>query len=301
MTNVDIIEVHTDEYAEWVFDAKHPTQGRRFINAHNRMHELADESGVSIATFAPDRLPLEVMRAVHTDGHIQRVRDGYSDEWDGKRQDLGHLAALMCGGTWIAAHALLATEVNTGVHFAGAKHHAQADSSSGFCVFADFALAATLLTKFEDRRVAILDIDAHHGDGTENLTYANDRVLTFSIHQDMIFPGTGRYSAERWNVYNAPLEDGSGDVELLAHVDRFVQVARVFQADFLMVAMGADGLRADPLSGLRYTIQGLTEAVARVRQSWPTAPLLLGGAGGYQPDTETPEAWARMALAAVSG
>jgi acetoin utilization protein AcuC len=298
-----LIEVHTDDYRNWVFDTSHPTQGRRFIKAHERLHDLAAGQGVDVKTIESDYLPdHRVMRLAHSERYIAEVLDGYSDEWSGQNEDLGTLAHRMCGGTQLALDALLSERsvYLTAVHFPGAKHHAQFSHSSGFCVFADFAIAAIRATNL-GLRVAILDIDAHHGDGTENLTYSNQSILTYSIHDGNIFPGTGHYSVPSQHVYNSALEAEAGDSQLHEEVKKFVNLARDFNADLIMIAMGADGLRNDPLSTLTYSIDGLTRAVAFVRSEFPEHPILLGGAGGYQPDTETPEVWAQMAIAVTTG
>lgn len=298
--HLTLIEIHTDEYKNWVFDDSHPTQGRRFINAHNRLHDLAAESGLPVKTIESNYEPdPRTLRLVHDERYIYRVLSGYSDEWHGQREHLGLLAHTMSGGTLLALDALMDGEGKTAVHFAGAKHHAQFSNSSGFCVFADFAMAAHVATK-TGLRVAILDIDAHHGDGTENLTYSADKILTYSIHDGTIFPGTGKYSVPVNSVYNDPLAAGSGDAELRDGVSRFLELAEEYQPDLLMIAMGADGLRNDPLSSLEYSIDGMVEQVSAVRSKFPELPILLGGAGGYQPDDETPEVWARMAIAAAS-
>ena len=298
-----LIEVHTDDYRNWVFDSSHPTQGRRFINAHERLHALASKHGVDIKTIESNYLPdPRVMRLAHNERYIHQVLDGYSDEWIGQNEALGALAHRMCGGTQLALDALLQDpdDFKTAVHFPGAKHHAQFSNSSGFCVFADFAIAAIRAAGL-GLRVAILDIDAHHGDGTENLTYSNLGILTYSVHDGNIFPGTGHYSVPSQHVYNDALEAEAGNVDLHESIENFINLTHKFGADVIMIAMGADGLRNDPLSTLTYSIEGMAREVALVRSSFPEHPILLGGAGGYQPDTETPEVWARMVIAATTG
>lgn len=295
-----LLLVHSDEYNNWVFSSTHPTQGRRYVNARNRLHELAAEHGLTIDERVSDLLPaFEELERVHDREHIERVvLEGRSSEWAGERTDLGRLALRMAGGTLLAADALERGEALTAVHFAGAKHHAQRGWSSGFCVFADFALAAIRLAD-KGHRVAILDIDAHHGDGTETLTKHHDNILTMSVHDGTIFPGTGTVDDPDFHVYNSPLAAGSGDEALQAEVELFCGLIDRFRPHFIFIAAGADGLREDPLSTLQYSVAGLTDAVRLVRQCEPSTPILVGGAGGYRPDDHTPEAWAQMALAAA--
>jgi acetoin utilization deacetylase AcuC-like enzyme len=298
-SDAPLVLVHSDEYANWVFDTQHPTQGRRFMKARERLFALALEAGVTVREVESDLLPGPAnLELVHDPGYVHDVLvAGRSNEWSGPRPDLGVLASRMAGGSLVALEELLTGRALTAVNFAGAKHHAQRDRSSGFCVFADFALAArTAVTR--GRRVAILDIDAHHGDGTENLLGDVDEVLTFSAHDRTIFPGTGREDDAPRHVFNEPLAAGSGDDELLAGVERFIALATDFGADVVLIAMGADGHATDPLSTLQYSVEGMVAAVRTVRRAFPEMPILLGGAGGYQPDDVTPEVWARMALAA---
>ncbi len=183
------------------------------------------------------------------------------------------------------------------MHLPGAKHHAQYDYSSGFCVFADFALAADIATKDHGKKVAILDIDAHHGDGTENLTADNPSILTYSIHEKGIFPGTGNESNPSRGVYNAPLASRAGDDALLHAVMEFAGLTEHFGADLIFVACGADAHAEDPLSSLTYSTKGYRAVAQYLREVFPDHPILMGGAGGYLPDTRTPEVWCTFANA----
>jgi acetoin utilization protein AcuC len=307
--------IHSEEYAKWVFDESHPTQGRRFIKAAELLRELAPDANIEIAEIESDYFPpFEQLQYAHTRKYIEQVLlDGESGEWSGQRRDLGATALRMAGGTILAAEALLQGRALTAVNFAGAKHHAMADHSSGFCVFNDLAITARHVlcsdrtifcpvTKSMRRvaRIAILDIDAHHGDGTEKLLVDNGRVLTFSVHDGSIFPGTGKQDDTDAHVFNRPLEPGAGDLQLEHAVADFVMYADRFGPDMIFIAMGADGHETDPLSSLQYTIEGMVQAVRNVRRAYPETPILLGGAGGYQPDTITPEVWARMAIATAT-
>ena len=167
-----VVLVHHDDYADWAFDSHHPTQGRRFTKARELLLELADEADVDVIEIASDLLPdRAVLETVHEPAYVDEVIvQGRCGEWAGERPDLARIAHRMVGGTLLAAQALVEGRSLTAVHFPGAKHHAMRDHSSGFCVFADFAITARQLLSHPDSdvdRIAILDIDAHHGDGTE--------------------------------------------------------------------------------------------------------------------------------------
>jgi len=286
--------VHSDSYANWVFDPTHPTQGRRFINGFDKIQESFTYIDVRSPRLA-ERSELEL---VHSPEYVDQViGDFRCDEWLGQRPELAELAQTFVGGTLVALDALLAGETLTAVHLPGAKHHAQFDHSSGFCVFADFAIAAHIATSL-GRKVAIFDFDAHHGDGTENLCAENPNILTFSVHQNGIFPGTGHEDDASKHVYNRPLDPDLSD-RVLADDERLVlaglefqQLAREFGADLIFIAAGADGHYSDPLSSLRYSPGGVFKTMGNLRQAFEQTPILVGGAGGYRPDDATPEMWA---------
>ena len=284
--------VHSPDYANWFFSADHPTQGRRFINGYNLIKGNQQILQPRLATVA------ELSR-VHSAGYIKEVTNDHSCfEWSGAREDLARFAQLFAGGTLVALESLLVGNADLAIHLPGAKHHAQYDHSSGFCVFNDFAIAADIATKDHGLKVAILDIDAHHGDGVENLTRENSNVLTFSIHESGIFPGTGNSDDLAKNVFNFPLSaetTGLGNGGLLAGINKFLPIARAFTPDLLFITSGADGLAEDPLTHLQYTIEGYAAAARYLAKEFPTTPKLMGGAGGYLPDDGTPEVWAAVA------
>jgi acetoin utilization protein AcuC len=296
-TSTNPIIIHDDIYMNWVFSENGPTQGRRFIKGLElikaRYPDL-DIRGSRSATW-------DELRLVHTDEYTKSVIFQHkSDQWAGEREDLSRIAKLFVGGTVKALWTLYEGETLTAIHLPGAKHHAQADRSSGFCVFADFAIAAILASR-RGYRVAILDIDAHHGDGTENLCADDPNILTFSVHEENIFPWTGLVDDPERNIYNQPLKAGDGDVELFFAVDRFNQVAREFKPDLIFIAAGADGHRDDPLANLNYETGGFFKALGNLRFAFPSTPVLMGGAGGYKPDDATPAMWAIAAQTLVDG
>ena len=296
--------IHSTDYKNWIFDPNHPTQGRRFNKARDLFLELAHSKNLELIEISPNNVQRAELLRVHTSEYIDEVLDQHlSTEWAGERGDLAELASKFVQGTLNALDNLMVGNTKLAVHFPGAKHHAQADRSSGFCVFADFAIAADIATE-HGKRVAILDIDGHHGDGTENLTKNNLNVLTFSIHEYGIFPGTGNQSYPEKHVYNYPLgsiEPGHNpnkdDQALLEGVGKFCKLAKKFSPDLLFIACGADGHREDPLTNLKYSVEGYVAAAQKVRKQFPNLPILMGGAGGYLPDTRTPEVWAKVAIA----
>ena len=296
----DAIIVHSPEYANWVFDPTHPTQGRRFLLGRNRVIIEGQNRHLNIDEFPPEIPHTDDLLLVHDPIYVHDVTiKGLSNEWDGARHDLGDLAKLFVGGTLTALDSLIEEKTKLAIHLPGAKHHAMRDYSSGFCIFNDLAIAATKVTQL-GKKVAIFDCDAHHGDGTEALTKANPNILSFSVHQWGIFPGTGLVSDWERKALNFPLAAGTNDEGLMDATQSFLDVCFDFEPDFIFIACGADALEDDPLSELKYTVGGYELSMKSIRMAYPDTPILFGGAGGYLPDDQTPNLWAKASLALVA-
>ena len=233
------------------------------------------------------------LEAIHTATYVQATLAGHNAEWSGTRPDLGAVALHMFTATVQLARAVDAGRVTVGFSPQGAKHHAMADRGSGFCVFNDMAWAAQHFAA-QSKRVLYVDLDAHHGDGVEALTRDEPRVMTCSVHDATIFPGTGHADEPSLGVFNHALPRGAGDTELLSSVATIVDRARAWRPDVLLVAIGADGHETDPLSSLQYTYGGYQQAAVALGALAADlgVPVLMGGAGGYQPLTHTPAVWA---------
>ncbi len=289
------ILIHSDEYANWVFQSTHPTQGRRFINAKNLLQDYIP----NIEIIPTRNATVEELELVHSKEYINFVlEEGKSNEWFGSRPDLSNIASMFVGGTLVGLDNLLSGKALTAIHFPGAKHHAQKNRSSGFCVFADFSIAAHIASKNFGKRIAIIDIDAHHGDGTENLTINNPDILSYSIHEYGIFPGTGYDSYPEYNAYNYALgldDTEKTDSALFRGLNLFIEKAKSFNPDLIFIACGADGHNEDPLSNLEYTVEGYRQVASMLVENFPGLPFLMGGAGGYLPDSRTPQVWANFA------
>lgn len=295
----DAIIVHSPDYANWIFDASHPTQGRRFLHGRNQIILKAQDRRLNVDEIEPQFPHHDDLHSIHDITYVHEVIvKGICDEWEGTRYDMGELAALFVGGTLTALDCLIEQKTKLAIHLPGAKHHAMYDYASGFCIFADFAIAATKVTNM-GKKVAIFDCDAHHGDGTEELLRNNKNAMTFSVHEYGIFPGTGLTNDWENAALNFPLVEGTGDEGLDMASESFIEAAKAFQPDYIFIACGADGLGADPLSGLDYTVEGYANTMKKIRSQFPDMPILFGGAGGYLPDSGTPDAWSEAALALV--
>lgn len=171
-------------------------------------------------------------------------------------------------------------------------HHAERAAAMGFCVFNNVAVAAAhAIAAHGAERVAVVDWDLHHGNGTQHLFEHRDDVLFYSSHQygDDFYPGTGALSEQGHGrgagfTLNAPLWEGAGDEEIEAALaGRWVPAARDFKPDLVLVSAGFDPHVEDPLGGLRVTEAGFAALARRVAgvAAASGAPVGLVLEGGY--------------------
>ncbi len=167
---------------------------------------------------------------------------------------------------------------------AGGTHHGRPDRASGFCFLNDPALAIHAFLDAGLARVAYLDLDAHHGDGVEAAFAGDPRVLTISIHEDGLWPRTGRVDERAGgSARNLPVPAGFNDSELAFLLDEAaLALITRFAPEAIVLQCGADSLADDPLSGLALSNRAYWDAVRRVRALGCARLLVLGG-GGYNP------------------
>lgn len=193
---------------------------------------------------------------------------------------------LAVGGSLTAARLILSSEAFIAFNPSGGFHHAQAGRASGFCYLNDVVLAAMELAD-AGRRVAILDLDVHHGDGQQIAFYERNDVLTVSLHESgrTLFPGTG-FEDEigrgpgRGYCVNIPLPVGTYDeIYEYAFLEAALPVLRAFDPDVILMELGMDTLAGDPLAHLNLTNNVIAKIVERVRDLGK--PVLAVGGGGY--------------------
>ncbi len=194
--------------------------------------------------------------------------------------------ALAAGASHKAMRMLLDGEVEIAFSPTGGFHHAGRRHAEGFCYVNDIGIVIEELLA-EDRRIAYIDIDAHHGNGIQNEYYSNGRVLKISLHEsgETLYPWggfeteTGSGDGAMCNV-NVPLPAGTDDEIFIRAFDEIVlPLVGAYEPDIVIGIVGTDCLAADPLTHLNLTNNGFSAAVRRMRDFG--RPLLLLGGGGY--------------------
>ena len=195
----------------------------------------------------------------------------------------------VCWSAWSAVDAADAVLAGDKVSYALCRppgHHAFADVAGGFCFVNNSAVAAQRILG-SAARVAILDVDLHHGNGTQDIFYARPDVLTVSVHADPVrfYPFFWGHADERgegpglgYNL-NLPLPRKSGDDEFMATLDAAFKRIHAYAPDALVVALGLDAFEGDPFGGLSVTTPGfarMAEAIAKLG-----LPTVIVQEGGY--------------------
>ncbi|MDJ1167806.1 histone deacetylase [Roseofilum sp. BLCC_M154] len=226
---------------------------------------------------------------VHTTEHIQRVRSiaekggGFLDG-DTLVSAQSYEVALLAVNGWIdGVEQVLATGNPAFVLARPPGHHAEAERGMGFCLFSNAAIATYYaLTQPGVERVAILDWDVHHGNGTQAIVQSHRQIAYCSLHQSPCYPGTGRATerGEYENVLNIPLSPGSGMTEYWPRFEgQVIPFLQQFNPDLLIVSAGYDATHDDPLAGMNLVPEDygtFTQACLQM-----TSKILFGLEGGY--------------------
>ena len=149
-------------------------------------------------------------------------------------------------------------------------HHCNQNKAAGFCILNNVAIGAKyLLNKYKYNKIAIIDFDVHHGNGTQDIFYNNKNVLFISTHQYPYYPGTGseKEKGKYNNVCNIPLPAGTNSEEYLNAFEHALKKLTEFQPEFILISAGFDGHAADPLAQLKLDTEDYHEITKRILET----------------------------------
>lgn len=227
--------------------------------------------------------PTELLKLAHDENYVEAMRTGSVSQeilksigfpWS---QALYARSCATVGGAVESAKSALKNGIAG--NLAGGAHHSHADRGAGYCVFNDIAVAVRYLARHAlARRIAIIDLDVHQGNGNSSILGRDSDVFIFSMHGEKNYPF--RKVPSHLDI---GLPDGTGDDVYLEHLERGLREVEKFQPDFIFYQMGVDPLREDSLGKLSLTFEGLMRRdkcvleLAKARN----IPLSLALGGGY--------------------
>ena len=277
----------------------HPETSERLV----AIYEMLDQSG-----FSKELEDLKLKRAskhevclVHSEHLFESVEEtashsqSYMDGDTPASPESFEAALYAAGSTAELAEKVLAGEMKSGFALVRPPgHHAERDRAMGFCLFNNIAIAAAnALHKKLAKKIAIIDFDVHHGNGTQNSFYNTDQVLYFSSHRYPFYPGSGHFSevgqgkGEGFTI-NVPIPGGMGDHEYDAVYTKILMpIVREYHPDIIMVSAGFDAFHQDPLGGMGMTEHGyrrLASIFIELAEELCSGRLVFVLEGGYSID-----------------
>ncbi len=263
-------------YLEHEQTSTHPERKERLAYTLDQLMEEGIFDSGAVKMVEPERADEEDVLAVHTREYLDFLKresiSGGIIDWDTVIPPGLYEGAMLAAGGAITA-AKLVSEGKAENAFAMVRppgHHAKPGIGAGFCYLNNIAIAVRWLQrKKRFSRILILDWDAHHGDGTQEIFYRDPTVLFISLHQMPLYPGTGyprevgEGEGEGYTI-NVPLPPGAGDECYLMVFDEVIEpVAHDFMPEFIAVSAGQDNHFTDPLTGLALTAKGYAELMKR--------------------------------------
>jgi len=277
--------LHVVHHADYLVDAA--ASGAHSFTKYGAVMEALQADGRPLTIHAPEPMPRRWIEAAHDPAYVESVFASAVDPAIARRigfqitPAVTRRAIVTPGGTWRAAK--LAIGHGYAANAAGGSHHALADTGAGYCVFNDLAVAALrLLAEGDARRILIVDLDVHQGDGTAAILAGRDDVATFSIHAEKNFPARKARS-----TLDIGLPDGTGDEGYLAALAPALdQMLDCIRPDLILYQAGVDVHRDDKLGRLSLTDQGIAarDTLVATRARTLGIPVASAMGGGYGND-----------------
>lgn len=314
--------VWSEDYLSYKFSDSHPMNPIRLDLTMRLARSLNVIESRNLGIIEPFVASDEELEKVHTHEFVEAVHRGAENpresipEFGLGTEDNPLFAAIhessarIAGGSIAAAREIIAGTAQHVVNFAGGLHHAAANKASGFCIYNDAALAIQELLDSGMQRVLYIDVDAHHGDGTERIFWDDPRVMTISLHESGIslFPGTG-FANETGGpkasgtAVNVAMPSRCSDAGWLRAFHAIVpQLTEQFAPEVIVSQHGCDAHAKDDLANLRLSLDAQRQNmldIADLAKRFSQDRWIATGGGGYNVIDVVPIAWTH--LMAIAG
>jgi acetoin utilization deacetylase AcuC-like enzyme len=285
--------IHTDQFTHHDPPPGHPESPARGEVMEVVAREWRERGGEVIA---PREATREQLARVHDAEHLRRIEEtaghATSLDLDTYTSPESYELALRAAGACVDAveHVLAGRHDRALAMVRPPGHHAERNRAMGFCLYNNVAVAAAHARALGASRVAIVDFDVHHGNGTQHIFEADPTVLYVSTHQYPFYPGTGAAGeigsgAARGYTVNVPLEVGAVDEDYrLVFAEVVLPILRQFKPDLVVVSAGFDAHERDPLAGMRLTTDAfaaMTNDLRLLADECCGGRLVVATEGGY--------------------
>lgn len=257
---------------------------------------------------------IEDLERVHSTHHVKNIlskkgKKGYLDGDTPYSESTSEAALLSAGSGLVLADKVMDGSIKNGMAIVRPPgHHAEKNTAMGFCLLNNIAVTARYLQSKGFQKIAIVDWDVHHGNGTEDIFYEDDSVFFISSHQYPFYPGTGSEKdrgvgrGEGYNL-NLPLQRGGGDETYVSlFKEKVIPELEKFQPSFILLSAGFDAHKKDPLAGMELSTHGfekLTHLLKKFSEDLCQGRLISFLEGGY--DLKALAESVEVHVAALSG
>ena len=291
--------IYTDAYLDYDYGPTHPLQVTRLKLTYDLLKSYGLLDLPSVQSIPTVKAEEKDLAAFHSEEYLNVLRQADEGHVSGNAYSYGlgpgdnpifpglyNWSLLVTGATLQAVDFVAEEKGEIAFNIAGGLHHAMRARASGFCYINDPVIGIMRLLRL-GKRVAYIDIDAHHGDGVQKAFYETNRVLTISLHETgyTLFPGTGfehevgKGEGEGYSV-NLPFPPGTDDeVYSWAFEEVVPGLVQAFKPDMVVTQLGVDTFYNDPLTNLDLSLSGYERVLRRIKDLAPRW-VALGG-GGY--------------------
>jgi acetoin utilization protein AcuC len=296
--------IYSDEFMKYDFGPTHPLRPIRLKLTFELLRETGVLKNPSVSVHSPRRATDDELLMVHSREYIDEVKVfsktgvGYLDAGDTPAfKGIHEATTIAVGGSIAAADLVMKGAVSHAFNPAGGLHHAGRDHAAGFCVYNDIGVAIKHIQQhYGVKRVALVDLDVHHGDGTQEIFYSDPTVLGIDFHEDgrFLYPGTGftnEMGAGEGRGYkvNLPLPPlTNGECYLHAFDEIVPPLLRAFKPQVIVNQFGVDTHYDDPLAHLNLTMNtygALASRMHSIAHELSEGRYIVLGGGGYKPET----------------